>query len=208
MLRRHINDTNYAVDIKGTNLATGPCACPQPGCQSSDGSSPRSRGSVVYEEFGGNSGDYITSLPCKCCDGKGRLYDGERAYQSYCFAYSIRDLRTGYPNPFPMSRSLYDDPELVRRVQEKASQKTSEGSNNSGDCYVATSIYGSYDAEPVLVLRKFRDECLFPFAAGRLFVRAYYATSPALVRFTHNFSRTRVPVKAVLDCLVNHLRNK
>lgn len=104
----------------------------------------------MYEEYGGNSGDYVTSLPCKCCDGKGRLYGDECPYQGYCFANSVRDLRTGYPEPYPMSRSHYDDPELVRLVHEKEREKPKEGlSTGSGGCYVATAIYGSYEAESV-----------------------------------------------------------
>ena len=130
MLRRHINDTNFAVDVKHQESVIGPRDCPQSGCQSSDGSHPYGRGSVVYEEYGGYSGDYVTSLPCKCCDGKGRLYGDERPYQAYCFAHSVRDLRTGYPEPYPISRSLYDDPELVRRAQEKEREKPKEGLNH------------------------------------------------------------------------------
>lgn len=206
MLRRHINDTNFAVDVRGIEPVTGPCHCPQPGCQSSNGSHPYREGCVVYEEIGGYSGDYVTALPCKCCDGKGQLYEGERAYQRYCFYYSVRDLRTGYPEPYPMSRSLYEDAELVRLVREKDAAKSPASSTSSSGCYVATAIYGSYDSEPVMVLRRFRDEKLQSFAAGRIFVRSYYAASPTLVRLTNRFSAIRKPVKVVLDYLVLLLR--
>ncbi|GAA4374943.1 CFI-box-CTERM domain-containing protein [Agromyces bauzanensis] len=51
----------------------------------------------------------------------------------------------------------------------------------SGGCYVATAVYGSYDAPEVRVLRRWRDDFLKASATGREFVRFYYATSPKLV---------------------------
>lgn len=58
------------------------------------------------------------------------------------------------------------------------------GNNNGGSdsgCYVATMVYGSYDAPNVLVLRSFRDRFLQRFSAGRKFIRWYYASSPKFV---------------------------
>ncbi|MCL2563811.1 MAG: ribosomal protein L7/L12 [Oscillospiraceae bacterium] len=52
----------------------------------------------------------------------------------------------------------------------------------SGGCYVATAVYGSYDCPEVWVLRRFRDDVLAVTWYGRLFIRLYYASSPAAVR--------------------------
>ena len=79
---------------------------------------------------------------------------------------------------------------------------------NSDGCYIATAVYGSYDCPEVWTLRRFRDEYLKGSVFGRLFVRFYYATSPGLVRRVGGSDFFRIPVKKVLDQLVNHLKNK
>ena len=53
---------------------------------------------------------------------------------------------------------------------------------SNGGCYIATAVYGSYDAPSVMVLRRYRDETLARSVRGRSFIRAYYAVSPALAR--------------------------
>ena len=49
-------------------------------------------------------------------------------------------------------------------------------------CYIATAVYGSYDCPQVWTLRRYRDFSLSRTAPGRLFVKLYYAVSPALVK--------------------------
>lgn len=49
-------------------------------------------------------------------------------------------------------------------------------------CYIATAVYGSYDCPQVWVLRRYRDNVLAQTAFGKLFIRAYYAISPRLVK--------------------------
>ena len=78
----------------------------------------------------------------------------------------------------------------------------------SDGCYIATSVYGSYDCPEVWTLRRFRDEYLKGSVFGRLFVRLYYAVSPGLVRRVGGSDFFRIPVKKVLDQFVNHLKNK
>lgn len=71
-----------------------------------------------------------------------------------------------------------------------------------GGCYIATAVYGSYDAPPVVTLRHFRDERLARWAWGRLFIRAYYAVSPTLSKhFTAGTITNRV-ARHVLDAIV------
>ena len=60
-------------------------------------------------------------------------------------------------------------------------------SNNSGGCYIATCVYGSYDTPEVWTLRRFRDTYLGQRAWGRAFIRTYYTVSPSLVAM---FGRT------------------
>ena len=68
----------------------------------------------------------------------------------------------------------YDIPE----VKEPIAQVT-----DSGGCYVATAVYGSYDCPQVWTLRRFRDYTLAETWYGRAFIRTYYAISPTLVKW-------------------------
>ncbi|MBQ9492954.1 MAG: BspA family leucine-rich repeat surface protein, partial [Oscillibacter sp.] len=74
-------------------------------------------------------------------------------------------------------------------------------------CYVATSVYGSYDCPEVWTLRRFRDNVLAKTWYGRLFIRFYYAVSPTAVRlfgdceWFQNFFRGR------LDKMVDGLQS-
>lgn len=55
-------------------------------------------------------------------------------------------------------------------------------SNSTGGCYVATSVYGSYDCPPVWTLRRYRDTVLATTWYGRWFIKFYYTISPLMVR--------------------------
>lgn len=70
------------------------------------------------------------------------------------------------------------------------------GTSNSGasGCYIATMVYGSYEAPEVWVLRRFRDNILQNSRGGRWFINWYYSWSPGFVakyaryRFIHRVS--------------------
>ena len=82
------------------------------------------------------------------------------------------------------------------------------GKEKKEGCYVATAVYGSYDCPQVWVLRRFRDEWLYGFSAGRAFIKLYYAVSPKLVRL---FGKSRVfnsTVKCLLDKMVLRLKQR
>ncbi len=76
----------------------------------------------------------------------------------------------------------------------------------SAACYIATAVYGDYDAEPVLVLRHFRDTVLQKTFLGRAFIRTYYRLSPPLARRLHRDSMPTRIVRRLLDGFVNLLR--
>lgn len=88
----------------------------------------------------------------------------------------------------------------------KAESSSSSSSSSSGGCYIATCVYGSYDCPEVWTLRRFRDDVLRTTAAGRLFIRAYYAVSPTLVRWFGKASFIRRTWKALLDPMVAQLQ--
>ena len=73
-------------------------------------------------------------------------------------------------------------------------------------CYVATSVYGSYDCPQVWTLRRFRDEVLAQTWYGRLFIRAYYAVSPTAVKLFGDCEWFREFFRDKLDTLVSNLQ--
>lgn len=76
----------------------------------------------------------------------------------------------------------------------------------SGGCYIATAVYGSYDCPPVWTLRRFRDRTLAATWYGRAFVRCYYAVSPTLVKWFGHTAWFRRIWKGRLDALVAKLQ--
>lgn len=75
-------------------------------------------------------------------------------------------------------------------------------------CYVASCVYGSYDCPEVWVLRRYRDQRLDTTAPGRLFIRAYYAVSPTLVRLFGKTRWFRALFRKMLDKMVKRLRDQ
>ena len=102
-------------------------------------------------------------------------------------SYDTNGHKTGSSDPSPFSAPI------------NSSSPASNSSTSSGEgCYIATCVYGSYDAPEVLTLRRFRDEILKKHMLGRAFIRCYYAISPHLVKcfgeseWFHRFWRKRL----------------
>lgn len=89
-----------------------------------------------------------------------------------------------------------------QRSYTPARQKSRRG------CYIATCVYGSYDCPQVWTLRRFRDGVLDKNIFGRLFIKAYYAVSPALVSAFGNCTVFKRACRRILDRLVDILQRK
>lgn len=74
-----------------------------------------------------------------------------------------------------------------------------------GGCYIATAVYGDYDAPQVLKLRRFRDEVLMNSALGRAFVRVYYKLSPPVAKRLGADSTVTRLVRRALDWFVRRV---
>lgn len=75
-------------------------------------------------------------------------------------------------------------------------------------CYIATSIYGSYNCPEVWVLRRYRDNVLNKNLLGRLFIKIYYFVSPKVIKI---FGKSKWFVKfwrKKLDKKVCNLKRK
>lgn len=75
-------------------------------------------------------------------------------------------------------------------------------------CFVATAIYGSYDAPQVLVLRNYRDNYLKNKLWGRGFITLYYKIGPLLAMLIQRQSTLRKFSRLILDNLVKKLSKK
>lgn len=86
------------------------------------------------------------------------------------------------------------------------SQRVISEMNKSSDrrCYVATAIFGNTSPETI-VLRKWRDQTLSQYYAGRLFIQAYYKISPVLLRIMPSW--TKPITKSILIRFVQAIRN-
>ena len=69
-------------------------------------------------------------------------------------------------------------------------------------CFIATAVYGDYSAEPVIVLREFRDNVLVKTKLGWLLIRIYYRNSPPIARFISQHKQARYCVRNCLDKFV------
>lgn len=110
------------------------------------------------------------------------------------FAYPLRQVK-----------KFSSDVEATVIELRRIAIDSSKQANSGGGCFIATSVYGSYDCGPVWVLRRWRDEQLLVTAVGRAFVGLYYRTSPALVRHFGDKRWFAKSARAFLDSLVGRL---
>lgn len=129
------------------------------------------------------------------------MYDSDydRAEKYVMEAMSIGDAKPDLQNILDRIKEAKNE---FRPYQGKNHPSTSSGEG----CYIATSVYGSYDCPEVWTLRRYRDYCLTKSFAGRFFIKCYYAISPTVVKAfgnSHIFNRFW---KVRLDKMVKHLQ--
>lgn len=102
-------------------------------------------------------------------------------------------------------REINESKDIFQPYQGSNHPSTSSG---GGGCYIATSVYGSYDCPQVWVLRRFRDHTLLKTWYGKIFVKIYYSISPTLVRLFGSYSWFNTFWRNRLDKMVKHLRKE
>ncbi|MBC9927405.1 CFI-box-CTERM domain-containing protein [Leucobacter sp. cx-169] len=95
--------------------------------------------------------------------------------------------------------------EVTEERLNPSSQPPTPSQSADGGCYIATAVYGSYEAPEVLSLRAFRDQHLLTNASGRLLVRIYYCISPSLASLLHNRSALNKAARRFLDGIVRRI---
>lgn len=94
--------------------------------------------------------------------------------------------------------------QALQILDEKA--KLASTKSNNGACYIATAVYGFYDAPEVLVLRRFRDEVLKVTYWGRKFISIYYFISPVFAKKLKDWNTVNRFTKACLNKIVCYLK--
>lgn len=138
----------------------------------------------------------------KCCEQcSNKIMEGNTPYCLFLkkkvpndhvclqFKWMIRDMATSILEHYPL---------------EEESKSISKPNKKEG-CYIATAVYGSYNAPEVLVLRKFRDKVLYKSVAGKVFIKIYYIISPHISNKLKNNTRINLWIRHRLDKLVNRL---
>lgn len=115
----------------------------------------------------------------------------------------------------PFDRQHHFEPRTAQHadVDEPAIEAEGQSSANAKKvrkqgCYIATCVYGSYDCPQVWTLRRFRDERLSADCWGRLFIKAYYAISPIMVKLFGGSKLFREAWKKALDWLIVRLNER
>ena len=103
------------------------------------------------------------------------------------FIYNIDDIVQGkeIDNIFEIVKDVtYLAYRFIEALKGNNTERTnSNASSQSGGCYIATCVYGSYDCPQVWTLRRYRDNTLAKTWYGKAFIRTYYAISPTLVKW-------------------------
>ena len=119
-----------------------------------------------------------------------------RSYNFWCRVYQ-RELWKEHPE--------WGESRIVQEAQKKAVENADKHAAQPGFCYIATAVYGSYDAPQVLTLRRFRDEVLAESYFGRLFIKTYYRFSPPVAERLKSAKRVNLLVRKVLDMIVERI---
>ena len=179
----------------------------------------------VNQKFSNNCSSGIATLKIWAEECWGRFYVNASTYQNrfYRGMLGIGKIKmnselTRQAKNVEVMKAIWDDGsgcfDLTRKFSEIVNREVCDylisaigagASKDSGGCYVATAVYGSYNCPEVWTLRRFRDFTLAESWYGRAFIRAYYAISPTLVKWFGNTAWFKNIWKPALDRMVKQL---
>jgi hypothetical protein len=94
----------------------------------------------------------------------------------------------------------------VLSTQEPSSEEYHQRRQTDQGCFIATAVYGNYDAPEVVLLRRFRDTCLCQYALGRVGISVYYYVSPFIADRLRHFPTSQWFVRWILNRIVRRLQ--
>ncbi len=147
---------------------------------------------------GVNSGESIVAILAIVA------YDYPQLKNEYLL--KIRQYQAKYPDAIVSSDTM----DILNTPSSTSPNRVSSNSTSvsSGGCYVATSVYGSYDCPQVWTLRRYRDYSLALTWYGRLFIALYYAISPTIVKWFGDTLWFKSMWKGKLDKMVKRLQEE
>ena len=111
-----------------------------------------------------------------------------------------------YPDVEPAAIGEHSFSSTSDAAETAESDDSEEKAKTKAGCYIATAIYGGYDAPQVRVLRRFRDDRLATTSAGRYAIRLYYKMSPILADHLAQQSWLQKLTRPIVDAIVSDLR--
>lgn len=148
-------------------------------------------GKKVIESFGADYNRHVAIL----------LWSVAAEYYKNAFSFcNVNELAKARENYYTITS------EIKRYVPEYQIQELPQVKVSA--CYIATCVYDSYDCPQVWTLRRFRDQTLDTTWYGKLFIKAYYATSPTIVKWFGQTKWFKTFWKSRLDAFVKKLNEK
>lgn len=120
--------------------------------------------------------------------------------------YVVGNTAVSWVDEQTESSIQYESKSSSQTQSNNSTSYNSDSNFSSGGCYIATTVYGSYDCPEVWTLRRFRDFSLAQTWYGRTFIKMYYLVSPSLVKYFGDTNWFKDFWKKRLDKLVNSLK--
>ena len=156
------------------------------------------------------SGEFIETL----CNIVRKIPEEQKETRVFYYTYALKHAKFVLEHGSLANPQIYKNKVLalhkiinaIDPSHEVPAETPSAGTSQSGGCYVATAVYGSYDCPEVWTLRRYRDYTLAETWYGRAFIKAYYAISPTLVKWFGHTEWFKNMWKGKLDRLVADLQ--
>lgn len=123
----------------------------------------------------------------------------------------IKEKITETLSSLPIERKHTSKPENNNNPtteKEVANTNSQTAAKKKSGCYIATCVYGSYDCDKVMVLRRYRDNKLSKSIWGMAFIKTYYAISPHLVKWFGNRTAFKEFWRKRLDKIIERIESK
>lgn len=107
--------------------------------------------------------------------------------QTFLTTYIDGEPVPGSSRPAPDEEGDAEDPEGEDEGDTDQSEEDPQNpqTGSGGGCFVATAAYGDRLHPDVVMLRRFRDQVLVSYPAGRVFIRTYWIIGPVLAKVVH-----------------------
>lgn len=98
-----------------------------------------------------------------------------------------------------------NEPHILKMNPEDGKEREERFKNK---CFVATAVYGDFNAPEVISLRNFRDYYLTRRIWGRILVKIYYQTSPPLAKYLANHSKLSNYAQKFLNNILKYINRQ